>query len=384
MQLKNIVNQFLNTLQKFDYSLQSTDRIWEILFKDTSNSWHYLHISKYRDTYFLNDILGDNEALKISSEENIEVAESGSFGEYQDIHTDEELLKFWHQYLKNAYDWLLFVEQDWVKANLLVQKEFPLSGRFGVLPRSIFQTYFPSTTPLTKALGEVKAQQFIELVETGHFMGFKLGHVESMTAAKFFEYCKIAYIAGKKPEQEIDITLSGKALYKIYADGRHEGLLDIDPNSESEFVDWMNGTHPKKTGGGHPWEIKRGGSYTQINLRVSRVHFHQKNQFQIELTGHSAYRLVETINMFLGIHEAGLPIAIGETESIRKRLLVQDNVGIIPTYASSSSADHHFMPEELVFQIRYFEELSKYSKELLPFIQWESLPILKLRNLPAS
>lgn len=39
------------------------------------------------------------------------------------------------------------------------------------------------------------------------------------------------------------------------------------------------------------------------------------------------------------------------------------------------------MPEELVFGVMYFEELTEHVKELLPFIRWESLPILKLRNI---
>jgi len=381
MRLINIAHQFLKTLQKFDYNLQSTDHIWKVLFKNKVESWHYLHISKYRATYFISDILGELGSLKVASSEKIEVAETNSFGQYQDINRDEELLENWSELLKNAFQWLIFIEKDWVKANLLVQKEFPLTERFGVLPRNIVQEYFPTSFRLDKALGNPQTQEFVQLVESGHFMNYQLGHVEKMTAAIFFDYCKVAYIAEKRADEKIDIALSGKALYQIYADGRHEGLLDIDPHSEVEFSDWLAGKHPKKTSGGHPWEIKRGGSFTQINLRVSRPDFHQKDTFKMELSGFAANRLVETIKMFLAIYKAGLPIAIGEADSIRKRLLLQDNIGIIPAYASSSSADQHFMPEELVFEVMYFEELSKYTQELLPFIRWESLPILKTSNL---
>ena len=381
MLLKNIAHQFLKTLQKFDYSLQSTDHIWQVLFKNKAKEWHYLHISKYRETYFISDIIGEHGSLKVTPSDKIEVAEPNSFGQYQDINREEEFLENWSELLKNAFEWMVFVEKDWVKANLSVQKEFPLTERFGVLPKNIVQEHFPKSFRLDTALGKTNAQEFVQLVETGHFMDYQLGHVETMTAAKFFDYCKIAYIAGKRPDKKIDMALSGKALYQIFADGRHEGLLDIDPHSETEFSDWLAGKHPKKTGGGHPWEIKRGGSFTQINLRVSRPDFYQKDKFKIELSGHATNRLVETIKMFMAIYKAGLPIAIDEADSIRKRLLLQDNIGIIPAYASPSSADQHFMPEELVFEVMYFEELSKYTKELLPFIRWESLPILKLRNL---
>lgn len=381
MLLKKKVKQFLETLQKFDYALQSTDHIWKILFKKESNDWGYLHISKYRDTYFISDIIGKNETLKVSSIEKIEVAESGSFGNYQDIYRDEELAEDWNKLLGNAYQWLVFVEKDWLKANRMVQTRFPFDGRFGVLPRSVIWEYFPKSVRLEKTLGKKKALQFVQLVENGHFMDYELGFTEAMTANRFFDYCKIAYIAAKRPEETIDTTLSGKKLYQIFADGRHEGLLDIDPHSEIEFSDWLDGKHPKRTSGGHPWEIKRGGSFTQINLRVSRPASYRKNKFKIELTGYASNRLVETIKMFLAIHEAGLPIAMEEADSIRKRLLGHDNIGIIPSYTGPSSADQHFMPEELVFEVMYFEELAEYTEDLLPFIRWESLPILKLKNL---
>jgi hypothetical protein len=29
-------------------------------------------------------------------------------------------------------------------------------------------------------------------------------------------------------------------------DGRHEGLLDIAPDSPQEFADWLDGVHPKR------------------------------------------------------------------------------------------------------------------------------------------
>jgi len=159
MLLKNIAHQFLKTLQKFDYSLQSTDLIWKVLFKNKANQWNYLHISKYRATYFISDIIGEHDSLKITPSDKIEVAESGSFGQYQDINREEELLENWSELLENALQWLVFVEKDWVKANLSVQKEFPLNERFGVLPRSVFQEFFPKSTRLDKVVDKTQTQE---------------------------------------------------------------------------------------------------------------------------------------------------------------------------------------------------------------------------------
>jgi len=35
-------------------------------------------------------------------------------------------------------------------------------------------------------------------------------------------------------------------MYAHFADGRHEGLLEIDPDSAEKFADWIDGKHPKR------------------------------------------------------------------------------------------------------------------------------------------
>ena len=70
-----------------------------------------------------------------------------------------------------------------------------------------------------------------------------------MSASRFFEYCRMAYIAARRKEDKVDTSLSGHDMYARYADGRHEGLLDIDPNSPQEFADWIDGKHPKRSTG---------------------------------------------------------------------------------------------------------------------------------------
>jgi hypothetical protein len=96
-----------------------------------------------------------------------------------------------------------------------------------------------------------------------------------MTAHDFFEYCRIAYISAQRKDDLLDDSLSGREMYKRYADGRDEGLLEIDENSPQEFADWLDGKHPAKSIGGHPWEIKRGGNTTHIDLFVSRPSSYQ-------------------------------------------------------------------------------------------------------------
>ena len=97
-----------------------------------------------------------------------------------------------------------------------------------------------------------------------------------MTSNEFFEYCRVAYLAGQREDDHVDANLSGREMYERYADGTDEGLLQIDGDSKEEFAAWIDGKHPKKTSGSHPWEIKRGGNTTHIDLSVSRPKYNPR------------------------------------------------------------------------------------------------------------
>ena len=91
-------------------------------------------------------------------------------------------------------------------------------------------------------------------------------------------------------------------------------------------------------------------------------------------------RMVETMKMFLAIHKASLPISIYAPEGVRKRLLGQDNIGIIPNYSSLHRANQHFRKEQDVYDVLHYDDLGRYKRRITSFIRWEPLPILKLRD----
>ena len=66
--------------------------------------------------------------------------------------------------------------------------------------------------------------------------------------------------------------------------------------------------------------------------------------------------------MFLAIHASKLPIPISNPESIRKRLLVQDSFGIFSSYASLNRANLHFSREDDVFDVIYYDDLSRFTR----------------------
>lgn len=283
----------------------------------------------------------------------------------------------WSPLITSARQWLKVVALDWIRANRHVQESYPINRQFGIVPHSLIRASVADVWRLDKELGKAKARRFICLVEEGCFHKEANTIARSMTANDYFGYCRIAYIAGGRKEDAVDDSLSGREMYKRYADGRHEGLLDIDGDSEQEFAAWIDGTHPKRAGSGHPWEIKRGGNTTHIDLSVFRPSPCVGVGFKIELRGAAIGRLTETIKMFLAIHAASLPISIDDPGGIRMRLLAQDNIGLVPCYDTLHRASQHFRQHEHVYDVLHYDDLGRYKRRITPFITWEPLPILR-------
>ena len=381
MELTASTFAFVKELGDFAYELSVLDRVWNILFPDkgkngitcTSTSTSTPSTSLMSTAMVAAWRLNRTRACE-------QWTPMGASSRYC-VENHDQLATAWEPLITSARKWLKVVRKDWIKANKRVQVEYPLRHRYGVVPNALIRASLPDVYRLDKELGKARTRKLVRLIEDGFFLRAENTEVSSMTAADYFKYCRIAYLAGKRKGETVDESLSGREMYARYADGRHEGLLDIDPASEQEFADWIDGTHPKRGGGGHPWEIKRGGNTTHIDLTVSRPSLYRKEGFKVELRGESIGRMVETMRMFLAIHEAKLPISIANPEGVRKRLLAQDNIGIIPSYASLHRANQHFGKDEDVFDVMYYDDLGRFKRRITPFITWEPLPILKPRDV---
>jgi len=362
--LDSTTHAFLADLGSFAYELSSLDHVWRVLFPDKKGEWHHVHVNKYQRIFYVTDVDGNRGSLEAEPGKPVRPAQ-GMGSPYME--------GTWEPLFEAARAWLSVVRKDWLKANRRVHLEYPLQRRYGIVPSAIIRALVPDIRRLDKELGKSKSRKLVNLVEQGFFSKSENTEVAAMTAADYFRYCKIAYIAGKRKGDAVDESLSGRQMYQRFADGRHEGLLDIDPDSKEEFARWIDGTHPKRDIGGHPWEIKRGGNSTHIDLSVYRPPY-KKEGFVVELRGESSGRMVETMRMFLAIQEAGLPITMANPEGVRKRLLAQDNIGIVP---SNEYANRHFLGEQDVFDAWHYDELGRHKRRIRPFITWEPLPIMK-------
>jgi hypothetical protein len=82
----------------------------------------------------------------------------------------------------------------------------------------------------------------------------------------------------------------------------------------------------------------------------------------------------------MAIRVAGLPISIAHPEAIRTRLLAQDTIGIVPSYASLHRANQHVSTSDDVFDVMHYADLGRYKRRITPFITWEPLSSLKPKD----
>ena len=97
----------------------------------------------------------------------------------------------------------------------------------------------------------------------------------SMTAGDFFRFCALGYAANGYPIDD----LSPREQYRDFADGRDEGLTDIDERSPEAFHAWLTARH----GGGHPWAVS-----THISLGVA----HDRGGYWLRLAEETVSRTI--------------------------------------------------------------------------------------------
>jgi hypothetical protein len=266
MDLQTLASAFIKELGKYSYKPDGMDQVWEVLFPDKENKWNFLYIRKYENAFYITHINGAGRPLRMGPRNHLQ--EVDTLGARMPKLDMDGITEIWGPLFTDARKWLDVVRRDWMKAYSRLVAEFPLNLRYGIVSNAILRANGPHIYHLDKQVGRKNAEAFLRIVESGYFEKSDLMMVRSMNADCYFKYCRIAYIAGKRKEDVLDRKLSGREMYKKYADGRHDGLLDISPSSKKAFADWIDGKHPKRTHGGHPWEIKRGGSETHIDLSV--------------------------------------------------------------------------------------------------------------------
>lgn len=272
-------------------------------------------------------------------------------------------------------DWLLLVTKETIRKiqdnldeyNNYIATNLPFEKRSGRIKRSDFWAVFPDfkeefeqsiTTKVLQSLEKIKEQSELK----------KNNYLPTITSGDFFRYCEIGYNAnGYFNKSKKKFTALEK--YKSMADGRDCGLIKLNENSYTEFLEWYE---TKKDCGGHPWEICRGGNSTHISLFVCR----NANGWYLRLEGSSRARVIETIKMAVAFFENDIPFILGKSEEIYRMACGSDYIGIVPETVVPRYC-HGFFPAS--DKIIDFMNLGTEKKdELINKAFWYPLPEIKL------
>ena len=135
MKFDNTVYTFLKELCSFHYKISRVDLIWDLIFPDSKGKWNHVTITKYMQTFYINHMNGHSCSLEVVPKEKVSVMKSFSVSSYED--SSENPARVWGHLIQSAFTWLNTVKKDWIKANRLVQEQYPLHYRLGIFSINI-------------------------------------------------------------------------------------------------------------------------------------------------------------------------------------------------------------------------------------------------------
>ena len=248
--------------------------------------------------------------------------------------------------------------------NDFVRDNLPPRHRYGTIRRKDFWDVWPEMrAEFFKAISKEDVAEFIKLAseQTENYNGIE-GRLSEMTANDFFRFCAMGYAENKY--HGCDMT--PKEQYSLHADGRDEGLRDIDPDSPVAFNDWLN---DRNRGGGHPWEVCRGGNSTHVALAVMQ----DERGYWLYLAGDAWNRTIETVKFYLALTRSGVPVFLAEAHTLADRLAEKEKIGIVPDGVVPVYCESDFPNEHIIDFINLPDE---DQEKFLPFCTWyEEKPI---------
>ncbi len=248
--------------------------------------------------------------------------------------------------------------------------------RFGTVARTDFWRVFPEEkADFFKDFSPAELDAFAAAVAAQPPGDFPkpAARLPRMTANDFYRFCAAGYRANHYPDAN---TLSPRDLYDANADGRDEGLSEIDPDSPDAFSAWY---HDRSRGGGHPWEVCRGGNSTHVSLYVCD----DDNGYYLALAGKSWGRCVETAKFFLALRQLGLPVVLHDAPLLLARFRGTDRIGIVPDGIIPRYCES-FFPGEPIADFMNLPTEPPDRAALLPHVRWHPLPPLRLKSAPPS
>lgn len=232
----------------------------------------------------------------------------------------------------------------------------PYEKRTGTIRRSVYWEIFPvERTQFFENISQTEIDEFIRCINENA----PVTAIPEMTADTFYQCCALGYAAMGYDCSE----MTPKELYLKYADGRDDGLSEIDGDSVEAFSNWYHSRDKI----GHPWEVCRGGNSTHISLYV----YTNENGFYFSLSGSAESRCNETVKFYLALRRAGYPVKLHEGELLVQRFHGNEKIGIVPDDVAPCYC-HSYFPEEHI--IDFMNLPFEKREEVIARAEWQPLP----------
>lgn len=259
---------------------------------------------------------------------------------------------------------------------LLETKLVSYKKRKGVIPRKTFielnrklpEDYQDRVSAwLDDAANAVIIQKCLKYLNT------PIEYIDEVTTRQFFEACKAYYQSNPDRFKTKEFVkshpkASAKKWYLNFADGRDDGLTDVDENSHTDYLEWAAQRGKYCFNGHHPWEIERGMS---VSLDA---HLYIRNEvgkgYYFSLSFHTL-KVPEFVKGYVRMRESGIPVETYYRERLEKILRCEDNIGIIEEHgdivhkSGSDVFDYRHLPRKSAGFIRkIIWEPIEYNKKL--------------------
>ena len=104
MELTTLTFNLVQELSDFSYELSSLDRVWNILFPCNGQNWNYLHVSKYKRTFYITHI-DSGGSLEVETEKGVRAMDPMGASSYS-VENHGQLTTVWKTLIESARKWL--------------------------------------------------------------------------------------------------------------------------------------------------------------------------------------------------------------------------------------------------------------------------------------
>jgi hypothetical protein len=209
-------------------------------------------------------------------------------------------------------------------------------------------------------------KETLDRLEAAVATGDDPGVIPNMTLERFLHLCEICY--DSSPYDWIKPAMSPRQKYQAMADGRHDGMLDVEPADDpNAFRTWYEARHA----GGHPWEIRRGGNSTHIDLQVVP----EERGWRLYLAGFSAARCVETARMAAALHAQGVPVAVVHGPDLVRMVRGEDSIGVVPDHVHPRYCHDLFPAEDRVYDFVHLAVLEELGDRATSLVYWYPISV---------